>query len=80
MKWLSVLWMGLTHNSDGSFSSTKFWQGFGYLVTTFVIVSLTVQGNMSAEYLLIYLAAVTSARGFQSYLVSKNQQGHTHEN
>lgn len=71
MKYVTAFWKGLTHNADGTFSSTKFWQAFGYVVASWVIVVLTMNDRMSAEYLLIYLGAVTAARSFQNYLVAR---------
>lgn len=72
MNWLQDLYIGLTHNADGTFSSTKFWQGIGYGVACYVLVMLTLNDKMSAEYLLILLAATAGGRGFQNYLASKN--------
>lgn len=62
---------GLSHNSDGTFSSTKVWQGAGYVTAMYVIVLLTLQDKMSAEYLLIMLGATAGARTFQNYLNMK---------
>lgn len=62
---------GLTHNADGTFSSTKFWQAIGYIIASIIMLKLTWAGTMSAEYILIYLGAVTAARSFQNYLVAK---------
>ena len=71
MKYLAILFKGLTHNADGTFSSTKFWQGVGYSVASYVMVILTVHDKMSAEYLLIYLASAAGGRAFQNYLETK---------
>jgi len=74
VRWLKALWLGLTHNTDGSFSSTKFWQTVGYICATYIVVALTLSGKMTAEILLIYVGAVTAARSFQNYLTARGQQ------
>ncbi len=68
---MRVLWRHLTHNADGTPSSTKLWQAVAYTVASWIMVYLTLHGLMSGEYLLIYLGALTAARSFQNYLVSR---------
>lgn len=68
---LRSLWRLLTHNADGTPSSTKFWQAVAYTVASWIMVHLTLHGAMSSEYLLVYLGALTAARSFQNYLVAK---------
>jgi|GEM_PF-6911690 len=70
---MRALWRHLTYNADGTPSSTKLWQAVGYTIASWIIVYLTMHGAMSAEYLLIYLGALTAARSFQNYLVAKGQ-------
>lgn len=65
------LWSLLTKNADGTNSSTKFWQTVANITATWIMIHLTVSGLMSAEYLLIYMGALTAARGFQTYLFNK---------
>ena len=67
------LWKHLTHNSDGTPSSTKFWQMVGYVISSCIMIWLTVTNSMSGEYFLIYLGALTASRGFQNYLVAKGK-------
>lgn len=64
---------GLSHNADGTFSSTKVYQGLGYVTCMYVIVWLTWNDKMTYEYLLIMLAATAGGRSFQTYLASKSK-------
>lgn len=70
-KHLRSLWLLLTHNADGTASSTKFWQTVAYTVASWIMVHLTLHASMSSEYLLVYLGALTAARSFQHYLTAK---------
>lgn len=66
-----ALWLLMTHNADGTPSSTKLWQSVGYVVASWIMVYLALHGLMSCEYLLVYLGALTAARSFQHYLIAK---------
>ena len=77
---LKYVLKGLTHNADGTFSSTKVWQGAGYVTAMYVTVMLTTSGSMSAEYLLILLAATAGARTFQNYLSAKTGKSNEPQN
>lgn len=68
---LRSLWRLLTHNADGTPSSTKFWQAVAYTIASWIMVHLTLHGSMTGEYLLVYLGALTAARSFQHYLTAK---------
>ena len=74
MKSLKNIWWGLTHNADGTFSSTKLWQTVGMVVSTIIVIKLTWTGGMSYEILLVYLGATTAARSFQTYLINKGKE------
>jgi hypothetical protein len=71
-KYLQALVKGLTCNTDGSFSSTKFWQGVAYTIASWAMVELTLHDKMTAEMLLIYLASAAGGRAFQNYLATKS--------
>jgi hypothetical protein len=74
MKFITGLWRGLTHNADGTFSSTKFWQCIGYIAATFIVIKMTLNGNLGTEMFLVYVGAITAARSFQNYLSAKGKQ------
>jgi len=78
MKHVRELYVGLTRNADGTFSSTKFWQAVGYITATWVIVYLTMLDKIEFEYFLAYLTAATAARSFQNYLTRSNNGTSNH--
>ena len=71
-KTIRQLYSGLTRNSDGSFSSTKFWQTVVYIICSWIMIRLTLDKSMSMDYFLIYLAIATGARSFQTFLTNKS--------
>lgn len=64
--------IGLTRNSDGSFSSTKFWQTVVYTVSTWIMIRITLDEKMTLDFFLVYLAIATGARSFQTFLTNKS--------
>lgn len=67
LRLLSSLWRGLTHNADGSFSSTKVMQVVGFAFVTWWLTVLVHSGNFSEWYLLSYLVFPFGLRGLQTF-------------
>lgn len=66
-KLLGTLYRGLTHNADGTFSSTKVMQVVGFAFVTWWLTELVRAGTFTEWYLLSYLVFPFGLRGLQTF-------------
>lgn len=65
-------WMiALNTGDNGRISHTKVWSNLAYSVSTWIVVQLTLDGNMSPEYFLIYLGIVASHSAASKWINNK---------
>ncbi|WP_332751795.1 hypothetical protein [Hydrogenophaga sp.] len=66
-KLLGSVYRGLTHNADGTFSSTKVMQVVGFAFVTWWLTELVQAGTFTEWYLLSYLVFPFGLRGLQTF-------------
>lgn len=66
-KLLGSIYRGLTHNADGTFSSTKVMQVVGFAFVTWWLTELVIAGKFTEWYLLAYLVFPFGLRGLQTF-------------
>jgi hypothetical protein len=67
MNFLKAIYLGLTHNADGTFSSTKNMRVLGFGFVTWWLTTLVQAGQFSEWYLLAYLVFPFGLRGLQTF-------------
>lgn len=66
-------WIDLISNPDGTASLTRMLQLSAGLTGTWVIIKMTVAGNLTPEMFGLYLAAMGISEGFTKYIQSKGK-------
>ena len=64
-------WIDIISNPDGSASLTRVLQFSAGVTATWVIIKLTVNGNLGIEFFGTYLAAMGISEGFTKWIQSK---------
>ena len=63
-----------TNPCTGKLSQTRVWANVAYTAATFVVVKTAILGQITADLLLVYLAATTVHGGVSKYLALKRDK------
>jgi hypothetical protein len=56
------------YDEHGNYSHTRFWSSIAYAVASWVIIELTLNKSMSAEYLFTYMAILATHNGASKWI------------
>lgn len=65
-------WRALTY-TGGKFSHLKMWSNIALVVASWIVIKLTLQGSITVDILVVYMASATGARITDKYLTSRNE-------
>jgi len=65
-------WQALTYTS-GKFSHLKMWSNVALVVASWIVIKLTLQGTITVDMFVVYMASATGARITDKYLSSRNE-------
>jgi hypothetical protein len=67
-EFLASIIVGLVEDEKGRFSHSKFWSNIAYGITSWVIIKLTLTGDITVEYFLAYLVTAGGHSAIAKYI------------